>query len=82
MGGPSMSKPQATPAAEHAPSRGVRGVHPEQVFCNGRILTMDGPAPVYAQSLVIRGGIIVFVGDEAPARELLPERGSTASRIY
>ncbi|MEO6531809.1 MAG: amidohydrolase [Specibacter sp.] len=68
-----MSKPQATPAAEHAPSRGVRGVHPEQVFCNGRILTMDGPAPVYAQSLVIRGGIIVFVGDEAPARELFPD---------
>lgn len=69
-----MSDSQSTPATAPATPllRAVRGTHPEQVFCNGSILTMDGPAPTYVESLVISGGTIVFVGDESKARERFP----------
>ncbi|MHA7268537.1 amidohydrolase [Arthrobacter sp. HLT1-20] len=67
-----MSDSQSTSTPAPVPARAVRGTHPEQIFCNGRILTMRGPSPEYVESIVIGGGKIVFVGDEALARKQFP----------
>lgn len=50
-----------------------RGIHPDTVFVNGRILTMDGPQPVYAEAVVIREGLIAYVGERAGANERFPD---------
>jgi len=51
-------------------ARSARGEHPDTVFVNGRILTMDGDTPAYAEAVAISGGRIAFLGsrDEAARR--------------
>lgn len=41
----------------------------EQLYHNGDILTMDSEEPTYAETLVVKDGKIVFVGDKAKAEE-------------
>lgn len=52
--------------------RAARGEHPDIVFVNGRILTMEGSTPHYAEAVVVRKGRIVFVGPRAAAIEAFP----------
>lgn len=39
-----------------------------QIWTNGTILTMEGDRPTTTQAVVVRNGIIEFVGDLATAR--------------
>lgn len=50
-----------------------RGNHPVTMFVNGRILTMDGAEASYAETVVIREGLIAYVGDRAGAAERFPD---------
>lgn len=43
------------------------------MFANGRILTMDGEAPSYAEAVVISNGSIVFVGSRDEATRQFPD---------
>lgn len=52
--------------------RGPRGVHPEQLFFNGSILTMDGSEPSYVECVVTSSGRIAFTGGVEEARRLFP----------
>lgn len=54
-------------------SRSPRGVHPDTVYYGGRILTMDGDRPQYAEAVVISQGLIVYVGSRAAAVERFPQ---------
>lgn len=42
------------------------------VFTGGPILTLDGPAPTYAEAVVVEGGLIGFVGEADEARRRFP----------
>lgn len=46
--------------------------HRDQTFVNGTILTMDGPAPSYAEAVTVCGGKIAFVGTASDAQERFP----------
>lgn len=50
-------------------TRAARGDHPDTVYVNGRILTMDGPEPSYVEAVVTRNGRIAFAGDRAEAHQ-------------
>lgn len=54
-------------------TRTARGDHADVVFVNGRILTMDGPTPTYADAVAINRGRIAFVGSRAGALEQFPQ---------
>ncbi|AIY02659.1 hypothetical protein ART_3060 [Arthrobacter sp. PAMC 25486] len=67
-----MDTSTKSPTNPLALAHGNRGEHPDIHFSNGRILTMDGPAPEYVESLVIRGGRIVFAGATEQATKRFP----------
>lgn len=72
---PCMTTPKPASDAHNLqakPVRGPRGVHPDQLFCNGSILTMDGPEPSYVECVVTSAGRIAFTGDTQEARRLFP----------
>ncbi|MBP2412406.1 putative amidohydrolase YtcJ [Arthrobacter stackebrandtii] len=50
----------------------MRGVHAEQLFYNGTILTMAGPEPSHVECLVTSGGRIAFAGAREEALRLFP----------
>ena len=50
----------------------ARGAHDDTMFVNGRILTMDGAEPTYAEAVVARHGRIEFVGSRADADSQFP----------
>lgn len=54
-------------------NRPKRGNHPDTIFVNGRILTMDGDRPSYVEAVAIRRGLIAFVGDQSDAQARFPD---------
>lgn len=61
-----MSLPPSHAPSAASPTRA-------QTFVNGRILTMDGPIPSYADAVTISGGTIDFVGTAAQALTRRPD---------
>jgi predicted amidohydrolase YtcJ len=54
----------------------ARGRHDDTIFVNGRILTMAGAAPQYADAVVISKGLIAYVGRKDEAQRRYPAAGS------
>lgn len=50
----------------------ARGEHDDTVFVNGRILTMAGPLPEYADAVVTSNGRIAYVGQRDEAQRRYP----------
>jgi len=45
----------------------------DTIYCKGSIITMAGKEPVYVEALAVKGGIIIFAGDENEALTLKTE---------
>ena len=46
---------------------------PATLYVNGSILTMEGETPAYADAVVVKDGLIAFVGTRAGAQAALPD---------